>query len=310
MAEQAEPVDELDVLRAEAASLGLKIHSRATRKYVQAKIDAHHAAQAPASNVSVGIMAHRRREHFVERLVAQMPGADVTWDEREDRWDTGRRAMLAYDPAAAWRLVVQDDALLCRDFLPGVEKALACVPPDNPVSFYAGRVRPAAAFVAEMCDAAVREGRSWFAMKGPWWGVAIAIPTKHIPAMVEWCDQRSDIANYDRRISRYFESAGLDCWYSVPSLVDHRIGSENPSLIPHRSSSDNRVAYRFIGDASPLDVNWATEPVRALPPSKPLSGRLTSRRWRHAIDGRERSTTVGSQLDARCVSDPNWQERV
>ena len=66
---------------------------------------------------------------------------------------------------------------------------------------------------------------------------------------------------YDRRIARFFEIRGVDCWYTAPSLVNHRRVDENPSLVKGRTG--NRQAYWFIGDASPLEIDWTKEPVRA-----------------------------------------------
>jgi hypothetical protein len=203
-------------------------------------------------------MAHPSRRAFVQRLRRDLP-ARVVWDRRNDRWDTGRRSMLAFDPTAEWHVVTQDDAIVCRDFVPGVAHALAAVG-DHPVAFYMGRVRPHVGFVRKMHLRADKENARWIAMRGPWWGVSVAVRTERIPEMVKWCDQR-DVPNYDLRMTRYWESLGIECWYSVPSLVDHRVGDENPSLVPGRGNSPSRVAFRFIGDRSPLEVDWRTDAV-------------------------------------------------
>lgn len=206
--------------------------------------------------VSAAVMAHPSRERWVPELLAALPGATPTWDERQDRWDTGRRSMLAHEATATWHLVVQDDAVLCDGFWDGVNLALAAVPPERPVSFYTGKVRPHADKVTRLTKTAARYGRSWIEAYGPWWGVAVAVPTAHIPAMLAFGDRRTDIANYDRRLSAYFESLGILCWYSVPSLADHRTGPENPSLVPGRGSGELRCAYSYIGEGDPRAVDW------------------------------------------------------
>lgn len=59
--------------------------------------------------LSVAVMAHPARAAFVDELTGLLDRpAKVVWDERQDRWDTGRRAMLAYDPACTHHLVVLD----------------------------------------------------------------------------------------------------------------------------------------------------------------------------------------------------------
>lgn len=229
--------------------------------------------------LSVAVMAHPSRAHFVEGLVPLLGYPPVVWDERNDRWDTGRRSMLAFDPKADWHLVVQDDAVLCRDFLRGVRRALEVVG-DHPVALYTGRVQPYYAFVSRAVDRAAAEGKTWIEMQGPWWGVAVAVPTHHIEAMIEWCDQRPDVPNYDRRMAIYFDSIGVRCWYSVPSLVDHRVGAENPSLVAGRTAGKGRVAFRFIGAQSPLEIEWTDTAVDAGRPGSAGMGQQHVRRPR------------------------------
>lgn len=203
-------------------------------------------------------MAHPAREPFVKSLQKRLPGAEVVWDECNDRWDTGRRALLAFDPNAEWHLVVQDDAVLCRSFLPGVRQALAAVPAGIPVSFYTGKTRPYAAHIRKAVAAALEEEKTFFSMRGPLWGVAVALPVKHIQQMVEEADLRN-IPNYDTRMAEWFHERRINCWYSVPSLVDHRVGPENPSLVPGRVSTPARTAHQFIGEGDPRKVNWTSD---------------------------------------------------
>jgi hypothetical protein len=197
---------------------------------------------------SIAIMAHPSRSHLVRELSRRLPGAAVVWDEKGDRWDTGRRSMLAHDPEAQWHLVVQDDAVLCRDFLAQVYHALQAAP-QGPVAFYMGTTgRFAGLSSTEAALRAHQLGLSWVEAPGPWWGVAVAVPVQHIPAMVSWCDERSDLPNYDRRMARYWHHLGIPCRYSVPSLVQHRTGEGNPSLVPGRGNRPGRVAALWHRD--------------------------------------------------------------
>jgi len=220
------------------------------------------------SAVSVAIMAHPSRSEFVDELQTQLPEAEVVWDRCNDRWDTGRRAVMAYDPDADWHLVVQDDAILCSTFLPGVEAALAGVPLEHPVSFYTGKTRPYGSFMKKTVASARHHRRAWVKMRGPLWGVAIAQPVAMIERMVEGADELDNIPNYDMRIAEWYHWQGIECFYSVPSLVDHRTGPSNPSLVPGRGHSPARTAFEFIGDGDPLRVDWATEPVVPGDPSE------------------------------------------
>lgn len=212
-----------------------------------------------AVSVSVKVMAHPKREQYIPGLVEQLgiTDDDVIWDRRQDRWDTGRRAWEAIDRDADWGCVVQDDAQVCRDFIPGLEAALAHVPRHCLVSPYTGTRRP----VASRVDRAVREARAtdavFIEMPSLNWGVAITAPTRIIEDMLPWCD-RQRYPNYDRRIGRYaIDVLHMPTWCTVPSLVDHRTV---PSLIGH---GGGRVAHNFIGaDHSALDVDWTKGSIR------------------------------------------------
>lgn len=203
--------------------------------------------------LSVKIMAHPRRERFIPELVERLgvDADDVVWDTDNNRWHTGRRAWEAIDQSADWGLVIQDDAIVCRDLIAGLEAALATLPPRCIATAYIGTRRP----VARRVDIAVREARergaAWIRMPSLNWGVAIILPTDMIDGMLPWCD-RQHYPNYDRRIGRYaIDRLNYPTYCTYPSLVDHR---ETQSLVGH---GDGRVAHDFIGeDASALDINW------------------------------------------------------
>jgi hypothetical protein len=63
--------------------------------------------------LSVAIMAHPKRAALVDGILARLDRDDVPviWDEQGSRWDTGRRAMLAYDPSCTHHVVIQDDII-------------------------------------------------------------------------------------------------------------------------------------------------------------------------------------------------------
>ena len=207
--------------------------------------------------ISVAVMAHPKREAWVPDLVDRIDAdVQVVWDQKNDRWDTGRRSLLAYDPDATHHLVVQDDALVCRDLVAGLERAVVHSQ-FHPVGLYVGMVRPSAAQVGMAVRNAMFARSPWVKMEGPWWGVGILLPTEHIPDIVKFGDQKASVANYDMKISRWYKTQNIDCWYTFPSLVEHRHGDGNPSLIPGRTGKGRR-AHAFIGeDVSALTVDWA-----------------------------------------------------
>lgn len=206
--------------------------------------------------MSAAVMAHPRRSHLVRQLVSKLDvRAEVVWDRIGVEWDTGRRALLAFSATATHHLVVQDDAVVCRDLVRAAVAA-AAVAGERPVSFYTGRVRPFGRLVERASAEAVAAGATWMQMPGPWWGVALMLPTSHIPELVAWADRRGQhIADYDKRIARWYVRQGIACWYSVPSLVNHRPEYESPSLLPGHAA--DRTAHQFIGQSvSGTVVQW------------------------------------------------------
>jgi hypothetical protein len=240
------------------------------------------------ATVGVVIMAHPKRQHFIPYLLEHLGDVPVIWDERNDRWDTGRRAMAAFDPDVDWHLVVQDDAILCKDFLAGAIAALEHVPP-GPVSFYTGRYSPHREAIARAVYRARRARAHYLVMEGPHWGVAVAVPTALIPGMLAGCEQLKHVANYDMRMSRYFTAQGIKCRYTLPSLVNHRVGDENPSLVPGRGNSRGRTAHHWIGDQSALSIRWDKGQVFdvAVHPPTRRNGKMSKRIANRRIYGRD-----------------------
>src|SRR5690606_24139198 len=87
-------------------------------------------------------MAHPKREHFVRELQGALPEAEVVWDEKNDRWDNGRRSLLAHvGTGSDFALVVQDDAIVCRNLAAAAAEA-AQAAGERPVILYTGSLRP------------------------------------------------------------------------------------------------------------------------------------------------------------------------
>lgn len=221
------------------------------------------------ATLSVKIMAHKKRAAYVEDLVQRLgiSDDDVIWDRKQDRWDTGRRAWEAIDQDATWGVVLQDDAVVCRDFAAGMEAALDRLEPNVVVSPYVGTRRPLAHRVEAVVRTAIDNDAAWIRMPSLNWGVAIVLPTNIIDGMLPWCD-RQTYPNYDRRVGRYcIDVKRMSTICTWPSLVDHR---EVPSLVGH---GGGRVAHKFIGtEASALDIDW-DKPAVAMGGVRTTAGR-------------------------------------
>lgn len=206
------------------------------------------------------IMAMKERSAYVDDIVERLDAPPiVVWDEKRDRYDTGRRALLAGTAVegASHVCVLQDDALPCRDLIASVEQAVEVIG-NNPISLYYGHgTNGAHQRTNAMARSATVPGLLRF--EGPWWGVAVVFPTKLIGRILASSDRPQSTPAYDKRLSRALQRMRVDTYYILPSLVDHRL--DGPSMIEGREQAD-RHAHHFIGaDASALDIDWKSLPV-------------------------------------------------
>lgn len=210
------------------------------------------------TSVSFTVMAHPKRKEWAEELARDI-GCDITWDQRNDRHDTGLRAIRAHGVNVTHHVVVQDDVHLCQDFRETVEEMVRYADPYAPIGLYYGAKGKASSRHSMAHEAAVSAGAVWLARPGPVWGPGIIYPVATIPDLVKYFSA-SIVENYDRRVMKYYESVGKSCWYSVPSLVDHR-QEGNPSLCGH--DRGNRQSRMFIGPQSGLNVEWSGPVLRS-----------------------------------------------
>lgn len=210
--------------------------------------------------LGVQIMADRRRAALVDRLLGRL-GLDhghVTWDRRGDVWDTRRRATQAAAERGDWALVLQDDALVCLDLVPAAEAALARVP-ERSIAHLAVLRRRSSGLDEAVGRAVLRadeEGASWVRARALLWGVAVAVPSATVPAMLAWAGRWPAGTGDDTRIGQFYMRRRWPVLYPRPSLVDH---GGAPSLLQLDApfNSAGRTARRFVGeDASGLGLDW------------------------------------------------------
>jgi hypothetical protein len=225
--------------------------------------------------LSASIMAHVDRGREVAQLFAELDmTVSIAWDhdrpasgDAERIWRNARTAWEMAAPGATHHVLIQDDALVCADFLAGLEKALAFVPPDAIVSPYLGMGSNVPARWETVANRATAAGARWIRSDTVMWGVCLVMPTALIPDMITWADRKAGIPD-DMRVGGYAKRHGLEVWYPWPSLVDHR--ADMASLTKHRARE--RVARRFLS-RSALALDWSGEVV-----TDPILARRTAGR--------------------------------
>lgn len=228
--------------------------------------------------LSASVMAHPDRAPLVEELLTALDRpVPVHWDPEgppsgnSDRvWRVARGGWQLHDPAADWHVLIQDDALVCRDFLAGLERALEAIPQDVVVSPYLGQGGATGQRWARVGAAADRQRASWVQSAKLGWGVAICLPTRLIPDMIERADRMTGVPD-DMRVAGWSTRRRGQVWYTWPSLVDHRAV---PSITKHRAA-DRRAVRHHLGSA--LDLDWSG-PVTQDPMYTRLHGRRSAPR--------------------------------
>ena len=192
--------------------------------------------------LSVSVMAHpSRREHFgylAEKL--DIPLEKFAVDNGVGLWANCRNAWLLADEKALYHVVVQDDAIVCKDFR---ERAAEVIndairragTSEIAISFYYGR---RGNWAKRQADALARGGVFQQSLN---WGVAICLPVHLISEMLAAGDAMHFTPQDDARIGHFLRTRGIRIYYPVPSLIDHRSG---PSLVGDPGSE--RHAYKFI----------------------------------------------------------------
>lgn len=194
--------------------------------------------------VSAAIIAHPSRKLYVRELRRKI-NVPIVWDQTNNMWDTARRAILSYDPAAEYHVIVDDDALPASNFLQGCEGIAKVLPQPTLVGLFVGEdLRLPALLNGHAGHGGEIPNRvSFLSLAGVLnWGVATMIPVAWIPNLVDYCDTLN-FPEVDRRMGTFANALRYPTLYAWPSIVNHRVG---PSL---RNAKFTRVALNCAKDA-------------------------------------------------------------
>lgn len=168
--------------------------------------------------LSISIMAHPQRKSFVESLLKQLSlmNIGVSWDEKNNIWDTCRRAWLLHDKAADWHLVLQDDVILCKNFITKVNELINKHSRNNNIfSLYLGNREKFSKDVNRL-----KPKGGLLVKKNIHHEIALCFPTKKIIDMLNYCDSLNP--DTDKVINQYVNKNNLDVIIPLPTLINHR----------------------------------------------------------------------------------------
>jgi len=186
--------------------------------------------------LSISIMMHPSREEFKDYLKSKLGDVPLSMDNGIGIWANCKQAWRLHNPEAEWHVVIQDDAIVCDDFLRKAEneimkaEELGC----DYANFFFGK--------RKLMDVHQKFGMQHGYWMSGWlhWGIAICAKVKHIEPMLKFGDTMN-IPQDDTRLANYVKSQRLKVYYPIPSLIEHRIGK---SLVGDRGVE--RTAFLFI----------------------------------------------------------------
>jgi hypothetical protein len=202
------------------------------------------------------------RRVMVDRLVSALGGiAEINrlvtrWDivsddNRDGVWPTARRAWLnSRKSNATHHIVIQDDAMPCRSFIKAVLETTDLLP-NKPISYFD---------MSNVTQKALDDGKHWAVRRSLSTALAVVMPVDIALQGLSWIadNVRPDAKHDDDRWSLYFLTAGIEVWYTAPSLVEHEDRGRsllgNPRLLP---KGKRRVAGALIGPSEdPRAIDW------------------------------------------------------
>jgi hypothetical protein len=183
--------------------------------------------------LSISVMAHPKRADFFDYLKSKLGDVPFSIDDGRGLIWNCRNAWSMYDVKADYHVVIQDDAIVCENFM---ERAIAVLKKANglPVSFF---------HVSPISYKKYREQREKTGaiiqpvLSG---GVALCLPVNLISSMLEHYDA-DKVPHDDHRIGRFLMSINTPLYFPIPSLIDHRTG--NASMMWRKPSSHRANEY-------------------------------------------------------------------
>lgn len=191
--------------------------------------------------VSFSVMAHPSREKHFPYLKSKL-GEDVPFAICKGKgiWENCKAAWRLHDKRAKYHCVIQDDAIIGKNFKEEAEKVILSKP-GRAFSFYFGNRKK----FKDMAEQGMRDGgvtMGWVS-----WGVAVCLPTDKIEPMIAFAERLPERykRHDDTMIAKYLSSMQIPVFYPMPSLIDHR--ADEKSLM-ESDAGGGRHAYRFIGE--------------------------------------------------------------
>jgi len=173
-------------------------------------------------------MAVEKRRAWAEALSQQLGNCPIAFDPHTrfnigNVWENSVRAWKLQNREADWCLVVQDDAILCENFLEKAQEHLERAGENNAaIQFYVGNGGHYEEFIDHI-------DKGFIVKREMIWGVAIALKSELIDDMIRFGNSYRSWQD-DIKIKHFLLQNNIPTYFPLPCLVDHRKMDENPSF--------------------------------------------------------------------------------
>jgi hypothetical protein len=195
----------------------------------------------------IGVVAHDQREALAQPMIDAVEADFVSLDHGLPTVigcaDNHILVLKTLDGAAKdeWCIVLEDDAIPVDDFREHAERALAKTDAQL-VGLYLGTGNPLGVVQAAV-EPAVRAAEdsqsAWIVADWFLATVGYAVRSTLLPDLIADISERG--GPVDNRINEWTHAAGLQTWYTQPSLVDH----EDNSSVLSSFTPYPRYAHRY-----------------------------------------------------------------
>ena len=179
------------------------------------------------------------RETFANYVIERIPNLIISYDNFTD---PGKFKNTSYKNAQkAWKLAgeeacvqLEDDIILCNNFITKIEKAIS-ERPNDVIQFFSMR----------KTDLTI--GSRWDAGRNYLMAQCTYFPAKISSGILSFSKKYDNIGHkshpLDSMVADYLASTKQKYWINCPSLVDHIVGK---SMIDPRRASTNRQSFTFV----------------------------------------------------------------
>jgi hypothetical protein len=189
-------------------------------------------------------MAHEKRAKYIPYLKEKLGDVPVFMDvdgpDNLGVWPNAKRCWLSFDPEATYHVVIQDDSIIGEDFYKRLDEVLDKGTLYAYSLFYRHKRRRTHDKMNKAAYAGYEKGH--FTYPRLQWANAVVLPTFIIEKCIAFADTQNQYENIDDlRISAYLQKIGMQTFYPLPSLVNHR--QEEDSLIGHINNQGRTATW-------------------------------------------------------------------